>query len=180
VSGGPSAVEAWGSTSAERAAAYGCDGLIERPDAVLFRAVDVGAPADVTFRWLCQLRVAPYSYDWIDNFGRRSPRLLVAGLDELEIGQRFCRIFRLVAFEAGRSITLDSQTALFGQVGITYVAAPAGAEHSRLVAKLVLATPRTPVGFVQRVALPYGDLVMMRKQLLTLRAYAERTYALRV
>jgi hypothetical protein len=48
-----------GSSAAERAATYPCDGLIERPDGVLFRAVDVEAPTAVVFRWLCQLRVAP-------------------------------------------------------------------------------------------------------------------------
>ena len=67
---------------------YPCDGLVDCPDGVLFRGVDVEAPAGVVFRWLCQLRVAPYSYDWIDNLGRRSPRELIDGLDDLEVGDR--------------------------------------------------------------------------------------------
>jgi hypothetical protein len=170
----PSVVETWGSTQAERAAEYSCDGLIDRPDGVLFRAVDVGAPAEVVFRWLCQLRRAPYSYDWVDNLGRRSPRQLTPGLDQLEVGQRFMSIFRLVSFDQGRSITLHSRTAAFGRVVVTYVAAPIDADRSRLVAKLAFAAPSGPVGWVGRRVLPAGDLVMMRKQLLTLKALAER------
>ena len=173
-----SVVDEWGSTADERAASYPCDGLVADPDGVLFRAVDVAAPSALVFRWLCQLRVAPYSYDWIDNLGRRSPRRLIDGLDELEVGQRFI-IFRLVSFEAGRSITLDSTTRLFGRVAITYAAIPVDADRSRLVVKLVFATSHTPYGWIARRVLPAGDLVMMRKQLLTWKALAERDAARR-
>src|SRR3989442_14397603 len=78
----------WGSTAAERAQPFPCAGLVPEPAAALFRAVDVAAPARVLFPWLCQLRVAPYSYDWIDNLGRQSPRRLTPGLERLALGQR--------------------------------------------------------------------------------------------
>jgi hypothetical protein len=168
------AADAWGSTEEEQAASYPCDGLIDSPDRVLHRAVDVEAPADVVFRWLCQLRVAPYSYDWIDNFGRRSPRRLTPGLDELQLGQPVMTIFRLVDFEHGRSITLHSDTTVFGRVVVSYVVVPTADDRSRLVVKLAFKAPAGPYGSVLRTCLPTGDLVMMRKQLRTLKALAER------
>jgi hypothetical protein len=174
---GPGLVETWGSSVEERAAAYPCDGLVEHPDRVVFRGIDIAAPAALAFRWLCQLRVAPYSYDWIDNFGRRSPRQIIAGLDRLEVGQRFMGIFRLVSYEDCRSINLDSNTAIFGRVAGTYRLVPANHDQSRLVVKLMFAAPRGRVGSVVRAFLPAGDLVMMRKQLLTLKALAERDAA---
>jgi hypothetical protein len=168
------AIGTWGSTPDERALSYPCDDVIASPELVLFRAVDAGAPADLVFRWLCQLRVAPYSYDWVDNGGRRSPQVRDPALEYLEVGQRFAAIFRLVAFEPGRSITLGSDTAPFGRVAITYVAVPVDASRSRLVVKLL--TGRRPgiVGAFMRLVLPAGDLVMMRRQLLNLKALAER------
>ena len=171
---GRSVVEGWGSSAGERDDEYPCDGMLDRPDRVLFRAVDVEAPAELVFRWLCQLRAAPYSYDWLDNRGRRSPQELTDGLEQLEVGQRMCTIFELVHFEPGRSITLDSTTGVFGRVVITYRVTSSGPGRSRLVAKLLFATPRSPYGFVMRRVLPAGDLVMMRRQLLNLKRLAER------
>ena len=137
--------------------------------------MDVAAPDHLVFRWLCQLRAAPYSYDLIDNFGRRSPRKLIDGLDRLEVGQRFMQIFHLVSFEAGRSITLDSDTALFGRVTGTYVVTRIDTNRSRLVVKLEFTAARGRVGsLIRRHVLPTGDLIMMRKQLLTLKKLAER------
>jgi hypothetical protein len=166
-------VETWGSTPHERQAHYPCDDLVDGHDA-LFRAVDIDAPTGTVFRWVVQLRQAPYSYDWLDNGGRRSPRGLCDGLQYLEIGQPFMRIFRLASFEDGHSITLDSTTALFGRVVVTYRVVPVRARHSRLVVKLILSGRPGLRGYIARRLLPAGDLLMMRKQLLTLKALAER------
>jgi hypothetical protein len=175
----PGLISSWGSTPDERARRYACDDVVVDPDQVLFRAVDVDASPAIVFRWLCQLRVAPYSYDVIDNRGRRSPHRLIDGLDELEVGQRFMTIFRLVDFVPGRSITLDSTTTAFGHVGATYDVSPSETGGSRLVVKLLVAGPHNLYGALERSLLAVGDLVMMRKQLRTLQALAERAQATR-
>jgi len=165
-------VRDWGSTAEERLQPFACDPLVARPDVALFRAVDVEAPSAVVFRWLCQLRVAPYSYDWIDNLGRRSPQTLTANLDQLEIGQRFM-IFRLADFESGRSITLTTDHGVFGRVAITYRVTARSDQTSRLVAKVLVAHRSDPIGWLMARILPAGDLVMMRRQLLNLKGLAE-------
>jgi hypothetical protein len=170
----------WGSTAADRAIAFPCDAFIDEAADTLWRAVDVDAPAPTVFRWLCQLRVAPYSYDWIDNWGRTSPRTLTPGLDALDEGQRVMTIFDLVAFEPDRHLTLRLRRANgpFGDVALTYLVVPRGSAGSRLVVKVRwrYASPPIPARLA-RVVLPWGDLVMMRKQLLTLKALAERDHA---
>jgi hypothetical protein len=62
----------WGSTPEDRARPYPCDDHAVDGE-VLFRAVEVRAPAPVVFRWLCQLRIAPYSYDWLDKLRAHEP-----------------------------------------------------------------------------------------------------------
>jgi hypothetical protein len=169
-----SAARTWGSTEEERVAAYPCDRWLEGAEEELWRAIDVAAPPAVVFRWLCQLRAAPYSYDWIDNLGRRSPRELTPGLEDLAEGQRVMTIFRLVEFARDRHITLvlERGKRAFGELAMTYAVEPAPG-GSRLVAKLVIKRPRGP-GRLLSPLLPAGDLIMMKKQLRTLKALAER------
>ena len=69
----------WGTTPEERARPYPCDRWLEGANDAYWRGVTVRAEPAVVFRWLCQLKVAPYSYDWIDNWGRQSPRTLTPG-----------------------------------------------------------------------------------------------------
>ena len=168
----------WGATEAECAAAYPCDGLGMRPDDVFFRAVEIAAPAPLVFRWLCQLRVAPYSYDWLDNFGRRSPTHLTPGLERLVVGQSMMHIFRLHGFVPGESMTVALKGAvpkwIMGDFAGSYRIFPNAGAGVRLVAKVLVAYPRGPYGMLLRRRMPAVDLFMFRKQLETLKAYIER------
>jgi hypothetical protein len=40
-----------------------------------------------------------------DNLGRRSPRELTPGLDQLQVGQRIMTIFHLASFEPDRHLS---------------------------------------------------------------------------
>jgi hypothetical protein len=172
----PATVSEWGSTAEERARPYPCDDLVEEPQAAMFRAVDVDAPQAVVFRWICQLRAAPYSYDKLDNFGRRSPQRLTPGLERLEHGQRVATIFRLVDFEPGESLTILHRGRAFGEVACTYWAKQVDEKRSRIVVKLLWRPARSGLlGAPERLLLPPGDLVMMRRQLLNLKELAEET-----
>jgi hypothetical protein len=159
----------WGSTAAEREAQLPCDELLVATALRLHRAVSIDAPPALVFRWLCQLKLAPYSYDLIDNLGRRSPRALVAGTERLEVGQRFMTIFRLVSFRSDEHITLSTR-----RVAVTYAVRAEGT-GSRLVARVIYEPPGPRLrAVVQGWGLALGDIVMMRKQLLTLKRLAER------
>ena len=160
---------------------FPCDRLLPDANGEYFRAVGVAAPAGVLFRWLCQLKVAPYSYDLVDNFGRRSPRELTPGVERLARGQKVMTIFELADFRENEHLTLTLDgpraSALFGRGALSYVVVPVSEGHCRLVAKLRVRYPGRPVGTWMRWLLPWGDLLMMRKQLLTLKHLAENQHA---
>ncbi|WP_228001112.1 hypothetical protein [Nocardia australiensis] len=151
----------WGATEAECEQPLPCDEL--RPGGLQAdRAISVDAPPNVLYAWLCQLRVAPYSYDLLDRLGRRSPRERDPALTELAVGQRFMSQFELVSFVLGSHITLVAGTAC-----ATYAVRPNGV-GTRLVVRVRFVGPR-PVARV----LALGDVFMMRKQLRTLKELAE-------
>ncbi|MFK5582132.1 SRPBCC family protein [Serinicoccus sp. LYQ131] len=177
----------WGATPQEVAADYRCDQRARRRGGTArraVRAVSVAASPGQVYAWLGNLRVAPYSYDWVDNAGRRSPRALRSDLGALETGQRVMTIFTAVHVVEGAELTLELRPGparwVFGEVLVTYAVRPAGA-GARLVAVLSLG-PGSPaacsgwrgrLGTARQHLLAWGDLVMMRKQLQTLRDLAE-------
>jgi hypothetical protein len=169
-------VRVWGTTVEERAAPFPCDELLPDHSETYFRGVTVRADAPVVFRWLCQLRVAPYSYDWIDNLGRRSPRRLTPGLERLSVGQPFMRIFDLATFEPGRHLTLRlREPGLLPPLAVSYVVVASPAQGCRLLVKLVL---RLRPGIRDRllaILAPWLDWIMMRRQLLNLKELSEST-----
>ena len=164
----------WGTTPEERRAHFPCDDVLPGYNDAYFRGVTVNAGVPVVFRWLCQLRVAPYSYDWIDNFGRQSPRQLTPGLEELVVGERVMRIFDLVAFERNRHLTLRlRRPGVFPPLAVSYAVVPTASRQCRLLVKLVLENQSGLAGRLAALVLPPGDWLMMRRQLLNLKQLAE-------
>ena len=71
----------WGVSKDEATRSYPCDEFVPRPVMQAWRGVTVEASPDLLWPWVVQIKLAPYSYDWIDNLGRRSPQELVGLAD---------------------------------------------------------------------------------------------------
>ena len=171
--------ENWGTTADERQLRFPCDGILAHADTALFRGITIHAPPEMLFRWLCQLRAAPYSYDWIDNFGRQSPQQLSDGIEQLEIGQDVMTIFTLHSFTPVEHLTIRLKPSrytksVFGDIAVSYLIVPRTETVCRLLVKLVIERSRTLTGRLLGSFLPWGDLIMMRRQLLNLKKLAER------
>lgn len=156
----------WGVRDDEVARHYPCDDFLARPTLSAWRGVIVHAPAERLWQWIGQIRFAPYSYDWIDNLGRRAPQEL-RGLPEPTVGERFTigmgrPAGRIVAVTPGAALTATILGAF-----MSYVIVPeAGGNH--LLLKVVAGGPRLLAPFVS-----VGDLVMARRQLLNIKRLAE-------
>lgn len=160
----------WGVTPAETARRYPCDAIVTDPVLEAWRGVTVRARPEQLWPWVAQIRLAPYSYDWIDNLGRRSPQRL-RGLSEPAVGEAFTAtggraVGRILAVSSGEHLTGQ----IMGTV-MSYVLVPDGS-HTRLLLKLVMRRGRRLAPLIS-----LGDLVMARRQLLNLAHLAERSAA---
>jgi hypothetical protein len=169
------AMSSWNVGPEEKLIAFPCDKYPLDEDAVMYRGIAILAPASVVYRWLCQLRVAPYSYDRLDNRGRQSPRALTRGVESLEIGQRMMG-FELVDFRPNQSITLRGRETIYGDGVGSYLILPLTDSSVRLLAKIRIKYPRGLRGLLVRLFMPLGDMIMMRRQLLNLKKLSEQTY----
>lgn len=158
----------WGVSDAETRRRYPCDDLVTVPTLQAWRGVSVQAPVEAVWPWVRQIRLAPYSYDWIDNLGRRSPREL-ADLADPVAGDRFTSsggrgVGRVLSADPPHQLTAT----IMGAV-MSYLLVPGERGSTRLLLKVV-ARPRRGTA----VGLCVGDLLMARRQLLNLKALAER------
>jgi hypothetical protein len=156
----------WGVTDDEVARHYPCDDIVPVSVLQAWRGVTVRTTPEGLWPWVAQIRLAPYSYDWIDNLGRRSPQELRA-LPEPAVGQHFTTA---ATRRLGRILSVSPPEQLTGRITgavISYVLVPKG-DATRLLMKIVTARGRWLAPL-----LSVGDLVMARRQLLNLKQLAE-------
>jgi hypothetical protein len=160
----------WGVTADEMARRYPCDEFVGAPVWQAWRGVTIAAPVRDVWPWVIQIRLAPYSYDCIDNLGRRSPQEL-HDLVEPEPGQH---LTTAGGRRVGRVLSVQSQVQLTGRIMGTLMSyvlvpddGPTGA--TRLLLKVAGSGGRQIAPL-----LSLGDLLMARRQLLNLKGLAER------
>lgn len=158
----------WGVTEAEIARHYPCDEIVASPVMSAWRGVSVHAEPAAVWPWVIQIRLAPYSYDLIDNLGRRSPRKLEK-LAEPVVGEPFTtaggrKLGQILSVQSGEQLT----GRILGAVMSYVLVAEDGL--TRLLLKIVM-----PSGRWVAPVLSVGDLVMARRQLLNIKQLAEQS-----
>jgi hypothetical protein len=158
----------WGVTSDEIRRRYPCDEVVPNPALQVWRGVSVRAEPEKVWMWVKQIQLAPYSYDWIDNLGRRSPQRLCSVADPVP-GDPFTAAMGGRRF--GLVLTVTPAEQLTGKIMgavMSYVLVPVGST-TRLLLKVVM-----PLGRMTAPLLSVGDLIMARRQLLNLARLAEQ------
>jgi hypothetical protein len=158
----------WGVTQPETLRHYPCDEVMPDPTMQAWRGVPVRARPEQVWPWVRQIRLAPYSYDLLDNLGRRSPQRLIP-LSDPRVGDPFTTAIgrptgRILAVTPREHLTAE----IMGAV-MSYVLVLEG-PTTRLLLKVV-ARPHRAVAPLFCL----GDLVMARRQLLNLAHLAQCT-----
>ena len=169
--------ESWGATDDEVNGAMPGDHIVDNARLVATRSITLAAPADAVFPWLRQMgfgRGGWYSYDLLDNLGRRSATAVHPEWQALETGDLVPGgpvDFVAVLVDAPRRLVLHLGPTPTKRRRVDFSLAydlrddPLG---TRLVTR-VRARIDTPGGsLIERYLLGPGDGVMLRRQLLNL------------
>ena len=173
----------WGATRAEVESQLPGDELLHRDCPAGTRSIDIDAAPERIFDFLAQMgfgRAGWYSYDLLDNLGRPSARSiheewLVRRRGEMVPGGPLT--FTAAVVERPRAFVLEipSRSRLGYTFGFTlgYLLTPQG-RGTRLVSRVRVAV-EGPLGALAAAVILAGDGVMVRRQLLGIKARAEAT-----
>ena len=167
----------WGSTPDEIASALPGDELCPGARIVATRSISLASPPELVFPWLRQMgfgRAGWYSYDLLDNLGRRSARSVVDEWQDVSAGDTVPGgpvEFEATIVDPPHSLVL--RLVAEGRIGrridftLAYDLRPVEG-GTRLVTR-ARAKIDMPGGVViERLMLEPGDGIMVRKQLLGL------------
>lgn len=162
----------YGTTFQERSLDFPCDSVIHPVNDIYHRGITIESSPEIIFRWLCQLRVGMYV------LGRSDSPRLAPDFDALAVGQSVMDFFELVSFEHNRHLTIRTkpgtpESKIYGDVAVSYVIIPENEQRCRLLVRTRIRYPGI-LGILLRFALPWGDLVMMRRQLLNFKKLSEQ------
>ena len=168
----------WGATAEEISSSMVGDDLCSDATVVATRSITIGAAPQEVFPWIRQMgfgRGGWYSYDWLDNLGRKSATTIHDEWQSVEAGDKIPSgpiSFTAAIVDAPRHFVLEIQSLGKKSPKLHFTLAyelrddPQG---TRLVTRM-RSRIKVPLGSViEKVILGPGDGIMLRRQLLTIR-----------
>ncbi|MFZ9697151.1 MAG: SRPBCC family protein [Ilumatobacteraceae bacterium] len=181
-------LETWGATAEEHASPVVGDDLCPSARIVATRCITIAAPPEDVFPWLRQMgfgRAGWYSYDWIDNLGRKSATAIEPHGQTLTSGGVFPggpADFDAVIVDPPRALVMRLAQKGRATKSTHFVLAyelrdcPEG---TRLVTRMRARIDAFGGPIIEKLLLAPGDGIMLRRQLLNVakRAEAARSIA---
>ena len=167
----------WGATEEEIQSSVIGDDLCRDATLIATRSVTIAAPPEKVFPWIRQMgfgRAGWYSYDWLDNLGRKSATTIHDEWQSVVAGDKVPSgpiSFTATIVDAPRHFVLEIQSLGKKSPKLHFTLAyelrddPQG---TRLVTRM-RSHVKLPLGSViEKVILGPGDGIMLRRQLLTI------------
>jgi hypothetical protein len=173
----------WGATDAESERPLPGDDDIPKPTFNATRAVTVAARPEEIWPWLVQIgvgRAGWYSYDWLDNLGRRSAERILPEWQHLAIGDVIPMSPNgksgqwVKALEPNRWMLWGDKA---GNAVWYWGLEPPDEQHTHLITRVRLRYHWTSPALLFDLLVEFTDIVMMRKCLLGLKRRVERPAA---
>lgn len=167
----------WGASDAEAAMAMPGDHWLPAPSFDATRAVEIDAPPEEIWPWITQMgagRAGWYSYDWIDNLGRESARIIhpewrvEAAGDQVPMAAFLW--FVVEEIDAPRYTVWRSSDS---SATWTWALYPLQGGRTRLLSRMRIKYEWTSPKILFHLAADVGDFLMMRKCMLGIKERAE-------
>lgn len=173
----------WGSTETDIMRPMPGDDIVQKPSFNATRAVTVNAPPENIYPWIVQMgvtRAGWYSYDLLDNLGRRSAETILPEHQNIQVGDiipmspdgkqgMFVRDFKHNEW----ILWWDNK----GNSSWAWGIYPEGDSRSRLVTRVRVKYEWLSPAIVFNLIIEFFDIVMMRKCMLGIRNRAEKAAA---
>lgn len=169
----------WGATTEEIQSSVVGDDLCAEATLIATRSITIGGlPKDV-FPWIRQMglgRAGWYSYDWIDNFGRKSAVSVHEEWQDVHSGDLVpagLMSFTAAIVTAPHSFVLEVKNGKKAKPRLHFTLAyelRAIPEGTRLVTRMRSHINLPGGKIIERLILGPGDGIMLRRQLLTIRS----------
>jgi hypothetical protein len=169
----------WGATQDEITSSVVGDDLCANATVVATRCITIPAPPQDVFPWIRQMgfgRAGWYSYDWLDNLGRKSASRVHEEWQDVNTGDSVPAgptTFQAAIVQSPQHFVLEVKTGKKMIPWLHFTLAyelRAVHEGTRLVTRM-----RSHINFpggslIERFILGPGDGIMLRRQLLTLKS----------